>query len=218
MTKRTAMAVLAWTLATSVVCAEAPWKPILDERGIVVSTRDEPGRELPSFRGQGMLQMPVLNALAVVLDADAAPKWAKGADEVQTLRALDPRTHLIYTRSHAPWPVSDREMVVKRWIKVLRPGQEFRVEMACVPGERPKSRHAIRVSDCSSHFLLRRVDDPRTYAEYQVSLDPAGSLPTWLVRWASKRIPFDTLVSLEEHVKSTRSHYAAAAQGWAEAR
>jgi hypothetical protein len=50
-----------------------------------------------------------------------------------------------------------------------------------------------------------------------VSIDPAGSLPRWLVRWASKRIPFETLVSLEEHVQNTQAKYAAAAQRWATA-
>jgi hypothetical protein len=217
MRKRTTAAAIAWALVTSAVCAAAPWKVILEERGIVVSTREEPGRELPSFRGQGVLQMPVLHALAVVLDAEGAMKWAKGADEVQTLRALDPRTHLIYTRNHAPWPVSDRDFVVKRLIKVVRPGREFRIEMACVAGERGKTKHVIRVSNCSSHFILRAVDAARTYAEYQVSIDPAGSLPAWLVRWASKRIPFDTLVSLEARVRDTRAKYAAAADSWASA-
>lgn len=184
----------------------------------MVSTREEPGRELPSFRGQGVLNMPVLHALAVVLDAEGAVEWAKGASEVRTLRAVDPRTHLLYTRSNAPWPVSDRDMVVKRVLKVVDPGREFRVEMSCVAGQRPETKHVVRVSDCSSHFILRSAGVGRTYAEYEVSIDPAGSLPAWLVRWASKRIPFETLVSLEEHVRGTKAKYEGAAQSWASAR
>jgi hypothetical protein len=217
MTKRATLALVASVLIVQVVSAEAPWRVILEERGIVVAIRDEPGRELPTFRGRGTLNMPVLHALAVVLDAEGAVQWAKGADEVRTLRALDTHTHLIYTRAHAPWPVSDRDMVVKRLIKVVDPGREFRVEMTCVAGERPETSSVVRVSDCSSHFILRSAGDGRTYAEYQVSIDPAGSLPRWLVRWASKRIPFETLVSLEEHVQNTQAKYAAAAQRWATA-
>lgn len=205
-------------LAASAASAAAPWRVILEERGIVVSTREEPGRELPTFRGQGVLKVPVLQALAVVLDAEGAVEWARGASEVQTLRAVDPRTHVIYTRSDAPWPVSDRDMVVKRLIKVVDPGREFRVEMSCVAGQRPETKHVVRVSDCSSHFILRSAGEGRTYAEYQVSIDPAGNLPSWLVRWASKNIPFETLVALEERVKDTQAKYAAAAQSWANAR
>lgn len=218
MSWRATLAVIAWTLIASAAFAgAAPWRVILKERGIVVSTREEPGRELPTFRGQGELNMPVLHALAVVLDAEGAVQWAKGADEVQTLKAVDPRTHLFYTRTHAPWPVSDRDMVIKRLIKVLDPGREFRVEMSCVTGQRPETKRVIRVSDCASHFLLRSAGEGRTYAEYQVSIDPAGSLPAWLVRWASKNIPFETLVALEERVKDTRPKYEAAAKGWATA-
>jgi START domain len=218
MTRSTTLALLASILITSAVAAEAPWRVILQERGIVVSTREEPGRELPTFRGQGTLNMPVLHALAVVLDAEGAVEWARGADEVRTMKAFDPRTHLIYTRSHAPWPVSDRDMVVKRLVKVVDPGREFRVEMSCVAGQRAEIKRVVRVSDCTSHFILRSAGADRTYAEYQVSLDPAGNLPAWLVRWASKNIPFDTLIALEEHVKDTQARYAAAAQSWASAR
>jgi hypothetical protein len=218
MSWRVTLAVVAWVLTASAAFAgEAPWNVILKERGIVVSTRDEPGRELPTFRGQGVLKMPVLHALAVVLDAEGAVDWATGASEVQTLRAVDPRTHLIYTRSHAPWPVSDRDMVVKRSIKVVDPGREFRVEMSCVAGQRPATKRVVRVSDCASHFLLRSTGEGQTYAEYQVSIDPGGSLPAWLVRWASKNIPFETLVALEERVKNTQAKYTPAAQRWAAA-
>jgi hypothetical protein len=218
LTGRTTLALLASILTASAVSAEAPWRVIMQERGIVVSTREEPGRELPTFRGQGTLNVPVLHALAVVLDAEGAVQWARGADEVQTMKAFDPRTHLIYTRSHAPWPVSDRDMVVKRLIKVVDPGREFRVEMSCVAGQRPQIKRVVRVSDCTSHFTLRSAGASRTYTEYQVSLDPAGSLPAWLVRWASKNIPFETLVALEERVQDTQTRYASAAQSWASAR
>jgi hypothetical protein len=217
MMKRTAAAVVAWMLASSAVWAAEAWNVIHKERGITVSTREEPGRQLPSFRGQGVLKMPILHALAVVLDAEGAVEWAKGADEVHVLRAYDARTHVIYNRTHSPWPVSDRELVVKRVIKVVDPGREFHVEMNCISGERPPTKHVIRVAQCYSRFLLKRVDDTHTYADYEVNVDPAGSLPNWLVRWASKRIPFETLVALEERVRDKRAQYAAAAQSWASA-
>ena len=218
MTKRVLVGAVAWALAISAAFAEAPWQLLSSERGITVTTRDEPGRDFPTFRGQGVLGVPVLQALAVVLDARGAMEWAVGADEVDLIRALDARSVLLYTRNHAPWPVSDRDLVVKRVVRVLRPAEEFRIDMACIDGQRPKVKRAVRVTDCASHFALRKVDATRTHVEYQVSLDPSGSLPAWLVRWASKRIPFDTLVNLERQVKKSGTKYAAEVQAWAVAR
>ena len=195
------------------------WTVIEKERGIVVTTREEPGRELPTFRGRGKIKAPLLHALAVVLDAEGATKWAVAIDEVKMLRPIDEYTHLIYTRSHAAWPVSDRDMVVKRKVEVVKPGHEYKISIICQPKGKEKGevRKVVRVTQCESHFNLKKVDENTTYADYQVNLNPEGRLPTWLVKWASKRIPFDTLVNLEKHVGETKGKYASEIRTWAAA-
>lgn len=205
-------------LLTSTAAAEEKkggWTVVEKERGIVVTTREEPGRELPTFRGRGNIKAPLLHALAVVLDAEEATKWAVAVNEVKMLKKLDEMTYLIYTRSHAAWPVHDRDMVVKRKLEVIKPGQEYRVSVICQPKGEAAGRRVVRVRQCESHFNLRKVDENTTYADYMVNLDPGGSLPTWLVKWASKRIPFDTLVNLEKHVAETKGKYTSEIRTWA---
>ncbi len=203
---------------TAADASSSGFRVIDSERGITVSVRDEPGQALPTFRGQGVIEGDVLSVLAVVLDAEGAMEWAEGADEVILLREIDARSHLIYTHTDTPWPVSDRDMVLKRKIEVVRPGEEFRLDLACVNEGKPKRDGIIRISDCSSYFVLRKVDATHTAIDYQVHVDPGGSLPKWLIAWASRKVPFDTLVNLEEHVRKTRTQYASSARAWASAR
>jgi hypothetical protein len=213
------MAVFALSVGISGLCLaqSGAWRVIDRERGITITARDEPGRELPTFRGQGNIRGDVLSVLAVVADAEGAAQWAKGADRVQLVRALGPRTHLIYTYTDTPWPVSDRDMIMKRTIEVAKPGQEFWVRLVCAPKVRKPVDGVIRVTDCVSHFHLKRVDDKTTYVEYQVNLDPGGRLPDWLIRWASKKIPFETLVDLEKQVGRSKGKYEAFVREWANA-
>jgi len=208
---------LALTLSASVAQAEGGWRVIDEDRGIKVTARDEPGRDLPTFRGQGNIEGNVLEVLAVILDAEGATKWAKGADEAKVLRTIDPRTHMIYTRTDTPWPVSDRDMIMKRTVQVVKSASEFHVRLLCAPKETAELGGVVRVKTCDTYFHVRAVDDHTTFVDYQVNLDPGGSLPDWLIRWASKKIPMETLISLESHVKKTGKQYASVVKTWSEA-
>ena len=66
--------------------------------------------------------------------------------------------------------------------------------------------------------MLRKVDENHTSIDYQVNVDPGGSLPKFLIRWASRKVPFDTLVNLEAFAKKSRARYAGDINMWASAR
>ena len=50
-----------------------------------------------------------------------------------------------------------------------------------------------------------------------IDLVPAGHLPTWLVRWASTKVPYETLVNLEQQVSKTKGRYDRLMQAWSSA-
>jgi hypothetical protein len=207
------------------LCAErawadeaSDWHTVHRERGIVVSTRKEPGSSLPSFRGQAELPGSVLHILAIVIDDARAKEWSKDAEEAVVLRKIDPRTQLVYSRARQAWPVQDRDLVMKRTIEVIKPEQEFRVRLLCVPGEKPTISKVVRMTDCETVFWLRKIDATTTFVEFRVRADPGGNSPDWLVRWASKNIPVDTLVALRKQIHKTKDSYAAVIREWERAR
>lgn len=215
--------VIAAALATSLVRIaqaedRAGWQPIHREQGVLVSTRAEPGRDLPSFRGQAKVNAPVLQLLAILLDDGRSSEWAKGADETHILRQLDDRTQIIYARSKQPWPVQDRDIVMRRTVDVLKPGEMFRVRLVCTPHEKPKVEGAVRVQRCETTFLLTAIADNQTAIDYRVNADPGGNNPAWIVKMASKSIPLDTLVALRKQAQRTRGKYDDAVAQWAKAR
>jgi hypothetical protein len=209
------LAFVAFTLGLAAVAsAQGTWKVVDRDRGIVVDTRAEPGRDLPTMRGRGVIEGEVNHVLAVVLDERGATEWAEGADRCKLLRRIDARTSLIYTYTDTPWPVSDRDIVMRRTIEVIKPGAEYRVRLLCAPRELAQVEGVIRVLDCDSHFYLRKESASSTFMEYQVNLDPGGSLPDWLIRWAAKKIPMNTFVSLEQQVEKVGSRYDREAARW----
>jgi START domain len=205
------------SMSAAARASESGWRVVASARGITVSVRDEPGRGLPSFRGHGTIEGDVSHVLSAVLDTEGAMAWAEGTDKMSMLRELGPRQHLIYSHTDTPWPIRDRDMVMKRKVEVVKPGRVFRLRLDCVKDGKEPIPGCIRIHDCSSEFVLRKVDAEHTAIDYWVRIDPRGILPKWFVAWSARKVPFDTLVNLEAHVKKTGAKYDETATAWAKA-
>ena len=190
------------------------WRLIGKDQGVLVSARQLPGESHPTFRGQATIAGSVLHVLAVVLDSRNTVKWLKGASGMEILREGDGRSQVVMMLTDLPWPIRDRDTIMKRTVEVLSPASEFRVRYLCAPRERAEQRGKVRVQQCDSSFSLRAVQPGKTYVDYQVDLDPGGGLPAWSVRWMEKRIAVDTLSRLAERVLQTSGRYASVMQRW----
>jgi hypothetical protein len=194
------------------------WRTIHRERGIQVSSRDEPGMDLPSLRGQTRLRAPILHVLAVLLDDDRSTEWAEGADESKVLRVIDSRTQIVYGRSHQRWPVQDRDVVMKRTVDVIKPGEAYRVHLVCAPAAHPPAKNVVRVQSCETTFLLHAQDASSTTIDYRFHADPGANSPDWIVKAVSESIPLDTLKKLARQIERTRGEYEDAVSYWSAAR
>jgi hypothetical protein len=215
---RSSIAVLVLCLSASVGLADdSGWTVIDQKRGITMSKRVQPGCALPSFRGQGRIEGNVLQLLAVMLDLDRVASWAHGVSDSRVLSRIDARAHMIYLHSDLPWPVRDRDMVVRSKVEVLRPQEEFRVTLECKPSAEEERSGTIRIKRCYSTFHLRKVDARTTEVDYTMTLDPGGHLPSWSTELITKSTPFKTLVALEERAAASMGEYAAAVRSWSAA-
>jgi len=195
------------------------WSVIDVDRGITVSRREQPGAGMPAFRGQGAISGNVLQMVSLLEDPTSTQRWACGVDETKVLKRKDARTDYIYVYSDLPWPVRDRDMVVRREMIVVEPGQKFRMELHCEKGIAPERDGVVRVTTCESIFAMEKQDLMHTRFDYMMMLDPAGALPKWAGAWVSKHAPFRTLEAIERETNATTEtkHYAAAVKRWSAA-
>jgi START domain len=201
--------------------AEDPnaWRTLSAEDGITVSSRSEPGSEVSTFRGQAKLRGSILHLLAILVDDVRSKEWQDQVAEGRLLRSLDgPRSQLVYSRSRQTWPVKDRELVMQRTVDVIDPGRVYRVHLVCAPDAVPAKKGMVRVADCDTSFLLRKIDEGTTFVDASVRVDPGGSTPSWLANMAQKNIPRDTLTSLQKQAARTAGQYAAEIELWASAK
>ena len=133
------------------------------------------------------------------------------------MKRVDDRTEIVYLYSDTPWPVRDRDMVVRRSVSVIQPGSEFGVSIRCEPGAAPVRHGVIRVQDCDSSFRIRKLDGDHTEVVYEMSLDPEGALPHWASAWVARTAPVKTLLAIEARATRNQGRYATFVQRWSTA-
>lgn len=180
-----------------------PWQLVRSDKGIVVQRRTVAGSQLKEFRGIGVIEAPVSAVMAVLNDSEHRREWMAESKEQRTLEQIDLTTAVLYSRLAAPWPVADRDLVMRATTRFEPAQSRVVIEIsATTHPSAPPVKGVVRMPSMQAHWHLSPVLGGKwTHAEYQVHANAGGSLPTWLANLSSKKIPYDTITSLQKQVK-----------------
>lgn len=171
-----------------------------EEDGITVEEQPEPGRTLPVLFGTTSISAPPERIAEWIEDVRTYPDWQHNCEEARALPQPDGTT-LTYNRVGAPWPVSDRDVVLA---STRVDGEDGRILIEFHETEAanaPKDTGAVRMPRLRGSYDLTPTESG-THVVYMIDSDPGGSLPTWLVRQASKDLPYETLKNLRARAEA----------------
>jgi len=177
------------------------WQYLERDDGIDVWKLDIPGKELPGFRGQVIINASMQHILDEMMDAEHHTEWMYRMKESTVLEELSTNSAIVYSRTTAPWPVWDRDVIIKV-------GYNFNVDRSHLimtfksidSNKRKLPANVIRMPYLSGFYKMWKVDANKTKVLYEVEADIGGSIPKWLAEKASKDLPYITLSRLRDRV------------------
>lgn len=186
----------------------ASWQPVTYEDGIAVYTKDVPGRGFPTFRGVGMIEADIFDVLAVISDIERHSEWMSRCKESRLLSKKSETEYVVYTRTDAPWPVSDRDAVFHSKSTVNLEDKEVTVRFWAVRSKQmPLVNGVVRMFNLNGRYRLKAWGKNRTKIDYMVDADPGGMIPGWMAKLATKKMPLITIQKLRKQVKRTKGSY-----------
>jgi len=188
--------------ATAFADGPGPWVKVRDDAGIVVQRRTVPGSQVMEFRARGVVEAPVSAVYAVLQDHAHVKDWQYRSVASRVLEKLDDHSEIVYERSGAPWPVQDRDCVLRSTVTFDAAAHQVRLKWKTIDYPKmPPVDGAVRMPSVSGHWHLTVVNDGGwTQVEYQVQADAGGMIPDWMANSGSKNVPFDTLQALRKQV------------------
>jgi hypothetical protein len=202
------------TIISPMVLCAAPWKVVRVDDDITVSERKEADRELPSFKGEGLVKSRPFPILAVLADGTRRREWMHRSGETKVLKQVSDYEAISYQQTLAPWPVSDREVIMRTRVFIIQKENDPYIEIiATFDGEKHDDLKKLDgdkfvwMSYLKGYWHLKQVGPEETMVTYMVNTDPGGSLPNWLINRITRDLPYYTIFYLREQVGKTKGQY-----------
>ncbi len=181
------------------------WTVVKEKAGIVVSEKEVDGRNLPMFRGVTVIEESIFDILAVMQDTSRNVEWMHNCEEARRIEQLNEWEVFIYTRTGAPWPVSDRDVVIHTYFQIVPAEKKVLIDLKAASHQaQPLVDGVVRMPRLDGHYEFTMLSAKSTKVDFKVNAEPGGLLPRWVARMVSRDIPYKTLDNLRAQVKKTR--------------
>lgn len=159
-----------------------------------------PGADVKQFRGEVILNQPVLNILLAIDTPEDLHKWVYFC---RASEAVPP--HMSYMEYKGVWPVAPRYVTVnsKTWIE----DDVIYISSRNVDDAGPDYGGMVKIREFSNLFEITPLGEEMTKVRFTTFVDLAGKLPSWLANAVSSRAPHVTLTGMRDLLEDNESAY-----------
>ena len=199
-----------WTFLLTVLggyaasAAAEDWKLRRQADGVTVSTQPAPGFSLSASRAETRVPVAVDAVLALLSDAPSFPRWYSDCVENRVLAQLSTGERIVYVVTDAPFPVSDRDSIIRTRIAHDAVTQAVTVTMHGQPDYLPPHPGRVRVPRLEGLWTLTPISATETQVTFELRADTGGSVPAFLAERQVTSGPFATMRKLREWVLKPR--------------
>lgn len=184
------------------VAAQSEWDLFKEEDGIKVFFREASDSNIKEVLIRTRFQAPLPSMVTLINDVKNYHTWMDHCKEVKKLASYSPTDYVYYNLASFPWPLNDREYVMKTQMTQDPESLTIYFKSSAVPDFIPRNKAYIRVPETLSEWTMRPLPNGFLELEYYLKSDPGGSIPAWLVNMALKTKPFKTMQKLRELAQS----------------
>lgn len=188
------LAILSGLLLPAFALAADPWRLVSDHDGVRVYMQQVEGSRLKTFRGVTEIEIKDWQSIgAVINDYANAPRWLHYVSAVQEIGRRSPLDRDLIFQTDMPWPVADREAVVRgrSWNPPGTSDTVIRFENA--PTLLPPNEDYVRFPAFNARFDFHWLGGHRVQVTYELVADPGGYIPDWIANIVLKDAPYLTL-------------------------
>jgi len=169
-----------------------------------IFTREVGGSNLREFKGEMLVKAQMSTIAALLLDSQSAPKWMHQCVKFEVIEQVDPLTAIVYFINGAPWPVSDRDAVVKSVMTQDPESLVLKVEIGVVDDLVPEDDDYVRIPRMTGSWTFNPLAGGKVEIIYQAHVEPGGSLPAWLANGVVVETPYHTMSNMLDMIKLTK--------------
>ena len=136
-----------------------------------------------------------------LLQIDQYPQWQYKTLQSRVVQQKSKHELIYYNEVDAPWPVSNRDLVIHLKIHETPQSPEFRILTWSEPTLVPVKDGLVRVPSSNGEWLVHELPDGKLKVRFEMQIDPGGEVPSWLVNLTSALAPYETFKNLKDRLE-----------------
>lgn len=185
-------------LASSVVAMAADaWTQRKAEDGVTISARPSPGSPINDIRSETRMKTSMDSIISLMRDYSARPRWDAMCGEIKVLKQ-EVNAETVYVHMKMPWPVSDRDLVMRvEWKQDPATGVVSQHAYG-VPDAAPPVEGRVRMASFTNDWTFTPKGDGTIGIDSIAHADPGGPLPTWMINKLSADAPLQAMKKMKD--------------------
>ncbi|MEZ5570875.1 MAG: START domain-containing protein [Halioglobus sp.] len=176
------------------------WETVYQDEDLSVQRRDYRGSDLDEVKGVVRVKASLNALVALLRDASFNQQWVYRSGGARILQQSGYAQAYVYGVVDAPFPMSDRDTVVRFDFRQDPATHEIIITIRNQPDFLPAEPGLVRVPDMGGFWRLKPESDGWVEVTYQVYGDPGGWIPVWLANRAALLSVQHTLTNLKSVV------------------
>lgn len=180
------------------------WKLEKSKNNIQVFSRIAEDSDLKEIRMTSSAEATLSQAVAVLMDVEGYSNWIYNCESAKVVKQLKDNEVLYYSITKAPWPVLDRDLVVHNQIYQKSDTKEVFSQSEAKAKLLPKINGRIRITNMFGLWKFTPKGNNKIEIEYYIKVDPAGSLPTWVVNMFIANGPYQSMLQFKQELQKEK--------------
>ena len=197
--QRSLLTLLSILLALSLFANDGDWQLVKESNDIQVYTKKIDGFSLKAYKGETVVRTSIDIVKATIKDIPSQDQWVLDCKESKILESISENEYITYTVTDAPWPVTDRDSVMRVTVSEEADGKVV-FTLKAEPDYIPIQDGKTRVPHFEGSWTLIPQDN-QTKVIYEGLADPGGQIPGWLANTKIVDNPYHSLLNLKKRVE-----------------
>lgn len=181
--------------------AQRSWKLEKNQDGIKVYSSDVPNAVFKAIKVECTLTGSYTKLIAILSDVSQFSTWIYHSKTTRMLQKNSALDFIYHTETSLPWPLSDRDAVIHIQVNTDSLPKFITINGTGEPGRIAKMHDLVRVTHYAAKWKVSILTAQTIHINYELELDPGGSIPGWISNMFAAKGPFETFSHLAEKLK-----------------
>jgi len=181
---------------------QSVWEKINEEEDIQIFIKKIPENPIIIVKGVSIFDANILKIAGIIKNNTRFKEWVPRLLEVNTINEFSQYEWVEYILLDSPWPLNDRELVLRKTIEIDEEGKRITFNFHSVKSMlKPENNKYVRAEIYEGYFILTSINENQTHIDVTTHADLKGMIPNWFINFIQKIWPLRTLKSLKEQAE-----------------